>query len=171
MRNNFFKSTALAVGLAFTTMSTGCAYVLHPQQRGNKGGALDVPMLVCDCLWLIVGIIPGVVCLVVDFVNGAIYKGGVKGHKTNAKGDLQVKLPETTPKGSYELRLVSPKGQVVSRDARRVVPSRIHDRRLSVSLDQAADLVRQLGPDAGEWQLELATPGGKTARLPIQLTN
>ena len=82
-----------------------------------------------------------------------------------------MKLPETTPRGSYELRLVGPQGQVVSRDARRVIPGKKHDRRLSVSLSQAADLVRQLGPDAGQWHLELAVEGGKTARLPLQINN
>jgi|HubBroStandDraft_6_1064221.scaffolds.fasta_scaffold137338_2 hypothetical protein len=63
-----------ALALAATLVSSGCAYTLHPERRGNSGGDISGSMLVGDLLWLIPGIIPGVVCLIVDFSSGAIYR-------------------------------------------------------------------------------------------------
>jgi hypothetical protein len=63
-----------AIVLAAIISTSGCAYVLHPERRGNSGGDISGTMLACDLLWLIPGIIPGVVFLVVDFTSGAMYR-------------------------------------------------------------------------------------------------
>ncbi|MBU1219735.1 hypothetical protein KKF34_08220 [Myxococcota bacterium] len=57
------------------TISAGCAYILHPDRRGGgaKGGQMDTAALVMDILWLIPGLIPGIIALAVDFSTGAIY--------------------------------------------------------------------------------------------------
>ncbi len=60
--------------------SAGCAYVLHPERRGMHGGYVDGGDLLLDILWLVPGIIPGVVALSVDFGSGAIYTGGYGGY-------------------------------------------------------------------------------------------
>src|SRR5262249_37344700 len=44
--------------------------------NGRRGGPIDVVPLVVDILWLLPGLIPGLVCLVVDFATGCIYTGG-----------------------------------------------------------------------------------------------
>jgi hypothetical protein len=65
---------AAATMLATTTAaSAGCGYILHPERRGNQGGTIDGASLVMDLLWLLPGVVPGVVALVVDFSSGAIY--------------------------------------------------------------------------------------------------
>ena len=67
---------ALAASAVFATAAlpqTGCAYVLHPERRGSAGGTIDGGDLVMDLLWLIPGVVPGVVFLIVDFSSGAIY--------------------------------------------------------------------------------------------------
>ena len=71
MKHRVSRALAALV-LAATIVSSGCAYTLHPERRGN---AADVSgsMLAGDLLWLIPGIIPGVICLIVDFSSGAIY--------------------------------------------------------------------------------------------------
>jgi len=54
--------------------ASGCGYLLYPERRGRVSGRMDVPVLVVDLLWLIPGIVPGVICLIVDFTTGCIYE-------------------------------------------------------------------------------------------------
>jgi hypothetical protein len=56
--------------------SAGCGWVLYPERRGRTGGRIDGLVLIVDLLWLLPGILPGVICLVVDFTTGCIYGGG-----------------------------------------------------------------------------------------------
>src|SRR5262249_48935996 len=70
MQNRVLSAVA-AVAVAATLAS--CAYYLIPERRG-KHSDVAVEPLFGDILWLIPGIIPGVICLVVDFTSGAIYK-------------------------------------------------------------------------------------------------
>jgi hypothetical protein len=64
-------------GLALPALfaAQGCGYLLYPQRNGRRGGPVDVPVLVIDLLWLIPGIVPGAICLIVDFMTGCIYGG------------------------------------------------------------------------------------------------
>ena len=66
--------TVAAVPLALGASS--CGYILYPGRRGRTGGQIDIPVLIIDLLWFIPGLIPGIVCLVVDFSSGCIYRGG-----------------------------------------------------------------------------------------------
>lgn len=54
--------------------ASGCGFILYPERRGRTGGNIDVPILIVDLLWLLPGIIPGVICLIVDFASGCIYE-------------------------------------------------------------------------------------------------
>lgn len=56
--------------------SVGCAYILHPERNGRRGGHVDIGPLIVDILWFIPGLIPGLICIVVDFATGCIYGGG-----------------------------------------------------------------------------------------------
>ncbi len=53
--------------------STGCGYILHPERRGRGSGTIDGTILIFDLLWLLPGLLPGVVALAVDFTSGGIY--------------------------------------------------------------------------------------------------
>jgi len=68
-RRGLLGSVALA-GLA------GCGYLLYPQRSGRRGGVIDGGVLIVDLIWLLPGLIPGIICLVVDFSTGCIYAGG-----------------------------------------------------------------------------------------------
>lgn len=68
------RRQVLAAGLALGT--TGCGYILYPGRRGRSGGHVDIPVLIIDLLWLIPGLVPGAICLIVDFTTGCIYRGG-----------------------------------------------------------------------------------------------
>ena len=84
MKSQFSRAIALATMLTVATSAVDCGYVLHPERRGNNGGEVAGGTLVMDLLWLIPGILPGVIFLVVDFTSGAIYRhpgergGGVR---------------------------------------------------------------------------------------------
>lgn len=78
----FFKSriAAVVVVMAMSFATVQCGYILHPEREGNKGGTddIDVPVLIMDCAWMLVGIIPGVIALGVDFYTGCIYETGTE---------------------------------------------------------------------------------------------
>jgi hypothetical protein len=63
-----------AAGLA-TLFATGCGFLLYPERRGRMGGRIDLPVLIVDLLWFLPGLVPGLICLVVDFSSGCIYGG------------------------------------------------------------------------------------------------
>jgi hypothetical protein len=108
MTTRWIRNLAVTALLATAApMLAGCAYILHPERRGNRGGAIDGGMLVCDILWLLPGIIPGVVALIVDFSNGAIYVGGRYAVTVPADGHVAVRLPETPAAKTLDVRLVS----------------------------------------------------------------
>ncbi len=72
MTNRFVRSIAAATVLTVGSGSVGCGYLLHPERRGIQSGVIDGATMVMDCLWLLVGVVPGVVALIVDFSSGGI---------------------------------------------------------------------------------------------------
>ena len=65
---------SLVVLAAFIITTAGCGYILHPERRHAKlSHEIDGEVVLFDCLWLIAGIIPGVVALVIDAVNDTWY--------------------------------------------------------------------------------------------------
>lgn len=67
-------TTAASVPLALGASS--CGYLLYPSRRGSTGGPIDIPVLIVDLLWFLPGLLPGAICLIVDFTTGCIYRGG-----------------------------------------------------------------------------------------------
>jgi len=56
--------------------ASSCGYILYPGRRGRTSGTIDIPVLIIDILWFIPGLVPGLICLIVDFASGCIYEGG-----------------------------------------------------------------------------------------------
>jgi hypothetical protein len=54
--------------------ANGCGYILYPERKGLRAADLDVPVFVVDLIWLIPGLIPGIICLIVDFTTGCVYE-------------------------------------------------------------------------------------------------
>ena len=169
MLRKYMRPIALAAGLAVSTASFGCGYILHPERRGSRGGTIDGLTLLFDLLWLIPGLIPGVVALVVDFTSGAIYVGGGRGHRINKDGTIAIKLPSVKHKSQLELRLVSTDGQILDRSAAILSPDEATPGELKVDISRAARLARLLGKDAGKLRLELSNDSGKTAKMNLEL--
>ena len=65
--------TAVVIGLILVS-SSGCGTLLYPARRdGTPSRQLDSRVVILDCLWLVAGVIPGVVALAVDLTTGAAY--------------------------------------------------------------------------------------------------
>ena len=65
---------SLFVLAAFIITAAGCGYILHPERRHAKlSHEIDGEVVLFDCLWLIAGVVPGVVALIVDAVNDTWY--------------------------------------------------------------------------------------------------
>jgi len=59
---------------AFIITTMGCGYILYPERRNAKlSNEIDGEVVLFDCLWLIAGIVPGVVALIVDATNDTWY--------------------------------------------------------------------------------------------------
>ncbi|MEJ7596649.1 MAG: hypothetical protein WKG01_01965 [Kofleriaceae bacterium] len=155
----------LLAGLTATTLlttavgSSGCGYILHPERRGNTG-TIDGTTLILDLLWLLPGILPGVVFLIVDFSSGAMYRGA--GLMVRPDGHLSVRLPASSEPTQVELRLVTGTQRVVARSATVVGPS-IETR--SVELQFRDALAQQTEP----LYLEVATANG-VSRFPSPIS-
>ena len=53
---------------------SGCGTILYPERSGqDKGGKLDVGIVLLDGIGLFFFIVPGVVAYAVDFTSGTIY--------------------------------------------------------------------------------------------------
>ena len=96
-----FKSRLMAYVLvgALLAASVNCGYILYPDRRGKKGGEIDPVVLVLDIAWLIVGVVPGVVALVVDFATGCIYKSGDT-LTMDRGGNMTVRLTDPAPQAA-----------------------------------------------------------------------
>jgi hypothetical protein len=107
MKSRWIRSTALATLLA---MAPSCGYILYPERRGNHGGTIDGGTLVMDLLWLLPGVLPGVVFLIVDFTSGAIYVSGRVAMNTT-DNTVAVRLQPDAPR--VAVRLVTASSRVV----------------------------------------------------------
>lgn len=152
-----------AATLAVVTVMCSCAYMLHPERRGNSSGPVSGADLVMDILWLLPGLIPGIVALSVDFSNGAIYLGG-SSSEADAQGRVATSVPTVEAPTSLELRLIDGAGKVYDRDCATLAPGDA-PRELAVTLDRVGAQTRGRLPR--ELYLELATGDGKTARLAL----
>jgi hypothetical protein len=107
MKSRWIRSTALATLLA---MAPSCGYILYPERRGNRGGTIDGGTLVMDLLWLIPGVVPGVVFLIVDFTSGAMYVNG-RVAMNSTDNTVAVRLQPNAPR--VAVRLVTQTSRLV----------------------------------------------------------
>jgi hypothetical protein len=155
---------AAAATMAAVMAVSSCATILHPERRGNRGGPLSTPDLVMDILWLIPGIIPGIVALAVDFSTGAIYEGGAARRDERTAARASAHVPTLAAAASLELRLVDGGGIVYDRDGATVEAGSL-PRVLAVDLDRVALRTGEGLPR--DLYLELDAGDGRTARLAV----
>jgi len=62
------------VAVVFAISSAGCGTLMHSNRMVSQpSDKLDSKVVLLDCLWLLPGVVPGVVALGVDFHNDTIY--------------------------------------------------------------------------------------------------
>jgi hypothetical protein len=104
---------AIALTTALTLAATSCGYILHPERRGQSGGTVDGGTLVMDLLWLLPGIVPGGVFLIVDFTSGAIYVNGRVAMRAGGNHELAVALRDSPTPRSLDLSVVTKSHEVL----------------------------------------------------------
>jgi hypothetical protein len=114
MKMSWMRAVAAATLITLGASSVGCGYILYPERRGNRGGAIDGGTLVMDILWLIPGIIPGVVFLIVDFSSGAMYVNGRHALRASpTTGNVALKLEDSSQQMTLQLQLVTESKRVL----------------------------------------------------------
>jgi hypothetical protein len=166
MTNRFVRAIAASTMLTVGSGSLGCGYFLHPERRGTQSGVIDGATMVMDILWLIPGIIPGVIALVVDFSSGGIYVSGSRrvGLHLSPDGRVALQVPHATRPGQVEFRLVTASHQVLARKVALVGPG--HSRGESIELQLAAPVQE---PVYLEVESQDGKSAGKAARLSAAL--
>jgi hypothetical protein len=166
MTNRFVRAIAASTMLTVGSGSLGCGYFLHPERRGTQSGVIDGATMVMDILWLIPGIIPGVIALVVDFSSGGIYVSGSRrmGLHLSPDGRVTLQVPHAARPGQVEFRLVTAAHQVLARRVALVGPGHSHGE--SIELQLAAPVQE---PVYLEVETQDGTSAGKTARLSAAL--
>jgi hypothetical protein len=149
-------TTMLTVGSG----STGCGYFLHPERRGNRSN-VDAGSLVMDLLWLLPGIVPGVIALIVDFSSGAVYTSGRSALLLSPNGRMVVRLPRSSTQMRLEFRLVTASDRVLARETAVVGPSSTDAQSVELSSGVAAAAAR-----SEKLYLEVQNENGATARFP-----
>ncbi len=81
-----------------------CGYILYPERLGRRTGIIDPEVLVMDCAWLLAGVVPGVVALIIDFHTGCIY-ATKKELRTRRGQRIRMNLNEPAP-ADAEIRVV-----------------------------------------------------------------
>ena len=126
-----------------------CAWTLHPERRGTTPhGRIDTVPLIIDILWFLPGLVPGVVCLAVDFASGAIYTSGGAKVSIRRKGTVVVHRPPLEAPMLAHAAIVDAQGQVLRETEREW--SKTHTRRADqlrfelATLDAAGPLVLEL---------------------------
>ncbi len=162
MNGRLIRAIAVTTMLTTATASFGCGYILYPERRGNRGGNIDAGTMVMDLLWLLPGIVPGVVALVVDFSSGAIYVGGGHALRLAPDGHVAVRLPHSATPARLEFRLVTASRRVLAQKTALVGPSSPDSQSIDLEIGRAARAGEQIF-------LEVQTEGGASARFPTSM--
>jgi len=131
---------AIALTTALTLASTSCGYILYPERRGQSGGAIDGGTLVMDLLWLLPGIVPGVVFLIVDFTTGCMYVSGRVAMNSHGDHNVAIKLQDSPTARTIDLAVVTKSHKVLDHKLAAIGPT-IHGQVVHL---HAADLSEPL---------------------------
>jgi hypothetical protein len=164
MKGRMLRGIAAATLLTTAVSSTGCGYFLYPERRGNTGGGVDGGTLVMDLLWLLPGIVPGVVALIVDFSSGAVYRGGHGSGiavRMSPRGHVAVRLPDSPTRAQLEFRLVTSEDRMLAHEVAFVGPT-VHGRSVELQLGGPVQPNETI-------YLEVVSATGASARFPTSI--
>lgn len=168
MRRTMNRAIATTTMLTMAASPLGCGYLLYPERRGTQSGTIDSGTMVMDLLWLLPGIIPGVVALIVDFSSGAIYVRGRTALRISPNGRVAVRLPPSAKAMRLEFRVVTSSHRVVARKAASIGPSSLGDESVDFEIGETIrqSVARGVVGKSEELFLEVQTDGGESERFP-----
>jgi len=73
MTKKFIIAMSFLVLVSLSLDTVGCGYILHPERRKAHTNRIDPLTVTFDALWILAGVIPGVVALIVDGVKDTWY--------------------------------------------------------------------------------------------------
>ena len=152
------KAVVLLLLSALGLSSTHCGIILHPERSGKKGGNVDIVAVILDCCWLLVGIIPGVVALLVDVVTGGLYGGLRHLHPGDGVG-LRFNGPAPAT-ADLAVTLSSPDGTVRTLASRHVEKGEEVD---SAPVNLPSDI------EPGRYGIAISVNGRENARFHVQV--
>ena len=152
----FRKRRWIVWGLAGVLLmaTSGCGYILYPERRADPlSSEKDTAVIVYDCLWLLAGVIPGVIALVVDGVNDTWYytEAELAARRANERaqttiprgGDVLIRLHGPAPTdATVTLQLQDDAGAAIAAIATTADPTA--DRQV-IALRVPADLAMSTG--------------------------
>jgi hypothetical protein len=150
---------AFAVLSAVTLSTAKCGIILHPERAGRTSGHISAVTLVLDCLLLLVGVVPGVVALIVDFSTGGIYGGGGKTAHAGQSIDLQWRSA-TPVSADLEFTLTAPNGAERALGGHHVG---VAEQGITAGVSLPEDL------EAGSYALTISVNGRKSATVPLHV--
>jgi hypothetical protein len=171
MNGRWIRAIAATTMLTTAVSALGCGYILYPERRGGRSGRIDAGTLVMDLLWLLAGIVPGVVALIVDFSSGAIYVRGGTALRLAPDGRLAVRLPRSSTPTHLEFRLVTASHRVLARKTALVGPSVPDGQSIEFAVGDAVRAQTNqggVGPSE-EIFLEVQDERGASARFPTSM--
>lgn len=136
---NAKNSLCLTLTAALAIQTAGCGTILHPERRGQRGGRLDVGIVVLDAIGLLFFVIPGVIAFAVDFSNGTIYlPGGGPGILSEVRfdktGDPKAAVEAVIlARTGHAVRLDSPGVEVVALGSLEEARARLDSRRVQTA--------------------------------------
>lgn len=164
------RTIAATTMLTMATGPLGCGYLLYPERRGTQSGVIDSGTMVMDLLWLIPGIIPGVIALIVDFSSGGIYLRGRTALRLSPDGHVAVRLPQSSKPMRLEFRVVTASHRVVAHKTASIGPSIAAGQSIDLELGDSVRRNAATGEgNGGALYLEVQTEGGATSRFPTPI--
>lgn len=158
-KNLRIKAVLVLLVSALGLSQINCGLILHPERSGRHGTRVDVVAIVLDCVWLLVGIVPGVVALVIDVVTGGMYEARL--HHLRPGDPVGLRFDGPAPAtADLEITLSAPDGTVHTLASRHVEKGQ--------EIDQAPlHLPDALTP--GRYGISIAVNGHENAHFAVQV--
>jgi len=157
------KAMVLMVAATLTFSTMQCGIILHPERQGQKSGEVDVPMVVLDCLWLIAGVVPGVVALVVDYATGGIYESKAPVKASPGK-KMSFRIKGKAPvDANVMVTLVAPEGLSFTLLSQHYSKGEERTNMLTFSLPN--------GIAPGAYNLNISVNGASNVNVPVLMSN
>lgn len=91
MLGKIMKTLYILVCAVLIIQLAGCGTLIYPERKGQRGGRIDLGIVVLDGISLLFFVIPSIIAFAVDFYNGTIYLPGTAENST-VINDIKKKL-------------------------------------------------------------------------------